>query len=388
MDFTSSPATQGPAGPLRGLRVIEFGQVIAAPFATAILADLGADVIKVERPDCGDDARYMGPPFRNGDALNFHVFNRGKRSVALDLKSAAGRAEAHLLVASADVLVHNLRPGVAEALGFGAQPLCAAHPSLIYCGISAFGGSGPMRASPGYEPLVQAFSGMFCVNGGPDDPPMRVGPSVCDQGAGMWAVIGILSQLQARALTGRGGVVETSLLETALGWLGPKLDSYINEGLAPKKHASGHPDFVPYQRFEASDGPLLICAGNDRLFAKLAVVLNRADWVEDTRFATNRARLAHRHLLIGEIDAIVGSQPRGAWMQRFDAAGIPHAPIHRIEEIAAHPQVEALGIRQSVAHTDYRLVGLPIVFDGERLPLRGEAPPLAPRGTQATWATP
>lgn len=380
MTHPSSEDKATARGPLSGLRVVEIGQVIAAPFATAVLADLGADVIKIERPEVGDDARCMGPAFRHGDSLNFHIFNRGKKSVVLDLKSPAGRDAALRIIETADVLVHNMRPGVAEDLGLGSQSLCERYPRLVYCAISAFGSAGPLRGSPGYEPLVQAFSGMFSVNGGPDDPPMRVGPSICDQGAGMWAVIGIMAKLHARALTGRGGIVETSLLETALVWLSPKLDSYANEGLAPKRHASGHPDFVPYQRFDAADGPLLICAGNDRLFAKLAAALDRATWIHDERFLTNRARLAHKDLLIGQIDELIRQQPRSVWMQRFSTAGVPHSPIHTIDEVLEHPQIAALNLRQPVPETDYRLVGLPVMFDGVRPTLRGEAPRLGEHG--------
>lgn len=382
MPFSDPPNACAPNGPLSGLCVVEIGQVIAAPFATAILADLGADVVKIERPQIGDDARFMGPAFRHGDSLNFHIFNRGKRSVVLDLQSPAGHADALRLLERADVLVHNLRPGAAAKLGLELTDLCERFPRLVCCAISAFGSSGPLSASPGYEPLVQAFSGMFSVNGGPGDPPMRIGPSVCDQGAGMWAVIGIMARLQERGRTGRGGVVETSLLETALTWLGPKLDSFINEGLAPTRHASGHPDFVPYQRFDAADGPLLICAGNDRLFAKLAATLGRPDWAQDARFSTNRARLAHKETLVKKIDALVRTQPRAVWMQRFSAAGVPHSPIHTIDEVVAHPQVAALQLRQAVPGTDFGLVATPLLFDGRRLPLRSEAPRLGEHNDQ------
>ena len=180
---------------LEGIRVLELGQVLAGPFAGAILADLGADVVKLERVEGGDDARHMGPAFRHGDALNFHVFNRGKRSVAIDLKSEEGMAAFETLAAGADILIHNLRPGVTQSMGIDGPSLCARHPRLIYCEISAFGHTGPLRMQPGYEPLIQAFSGLSSINGGPDDPPMRTGASVCDQGTGMWAVIGALAML-------------------------------------------------------------------------------------------------------------------------------------------------------------------------------------------------
>jgi formyl-CoA transferase len=363
-------------GVLEGVRVLELGQVLAAPFAGAILADLGAEVVKVERTDGGDDARRMGPAFRNGDSLNFQIFNRGKQSVALDLKTEAGRAAFEELAAQADIFIHNLRPGVSETLGIAGASLCARHPRLIYCAISAFGHVGPMAAQPGYEPLVQAFSGLSSTNGGPDDPPLRSGASMCDQGAGMWVVIGALAMLQRRARTGRGGVLTTSLLETALSWIGQKSDAYVNEGRLPVRHRSGHPGFVPYEAFDTADGPLLICCGNDRLFAKLAEELGRPDWVPDPRFATNRARLAHKAELLAELVPLLQARTTAEWMQRFERAGVPCAPVHSVPDALAHPQVRALGMLAPVPGGDFQLTALPIGIDGTRPVGRGPAPRL------------
>jgi formyl-CoA transferase len=361
---------------LQGLRVLELGQVLAGPFAGAILADLGADVVKLERPQGGDDARRMGPAFRHGDALNFHIFNRGKKSVAIDLKSAQGLAAFERLAADTDILVHNLRPGVTQALGIDGPALCARHPRLIYCEISAFGNNGPMRMLPGYEPLIQAFSGLSSTNGGPDDPPLRTGASVCDQGTGMWAVIGALALLQRRQLTGRGGVVSTSLLETALAWNGQKADAYVNQGRLPERHRSGHPGFVPYEAFDTADAPLLICCGNDRLFAKLAQTVGRADWIADARFATNRARLAHKAPLMEQLMPRLKTRGRAEWIDLFESAGVPCAPVHTVPEAIAHPQVQALGILQAVPGEDFRLTALPLSIDGERPPYRTTTPRL------------
>ena len=361
---------------LRGLRVLELGQVLAAPFAGAILADLGAEVIKVERVDGGDDARRMGQAFRADDSLIFQVFNRGKQSVALDLKAEAGRAGLEGLLAGADVLVHNLRPGVAATLGIDGPAVCARHPRLVYCEISAFGGAGPMRLRPGYEPLVQAFSGLSAINGGPEDPPMRAGASLCDQGSGMWAVIGALALLQRRQHTGRGGIVGTSLLEAAMGWNAQKVDALVNEGRQPERHRSGHPGFVPYEAFEAADAPLLVCCGNDRLFAKLAVEVGRPDWPQDERFATNRARLANKAALFEQLVPLLRARPRAEWLDRLERAGVPCAPIHDLPEAVAHPQVQALGILQPLPGEDMRLTGLPFTVDGQRPPIRRAAPRL------------
>ncbi|MGE8615268.1 MAG: CaiB/BaiF CoA transferase family protein [Achromobacter veterisilvae] len=367
---------QAVAGPLAGLRVVELGQVLAGPFAGAILADLGAEVTKVERVEGGDDARRMGMAFRHGDALNFHIFNRGKRSVALDLRSPAGRSALEQLAGQADVFIHNLRPDVPKALGIDGPALCERHPRLIYGEISAFGHQGPMAQRPGYEPLIQAFSGLSSTNGGPDDPPLRSGASVCDQGSGMWLVIGVLAMLHRRQHTGRGGLLQTSLLETALVWNGQKSDAYLNEGRLPERHRSGHPGFVPYEAFDTADRPLLICCGNDRLFAKLAVELGREDWLADARFATNRDRLAHKAPLLDMLRPILRMRSRADWASRFERAGVPCAPVHSVPEALAHPQVQALAMLASVPGADFRLTALPLRIDGRRPAPRSAAPRL------------
>jgi len=361
---------------LEGIRVLELGQVLAAPFAGAIFADLGAEVIKLERVDGGDDARHMGPDFRRGDSHNFHVFNRGKKSVAVDLKSKEGLDALEFLVGQTDILIHNLRPGVTEALGIDAQTLCARHPRLIYCEISAFGHQGPMRMLPGYEPLIQAFSGLCSINGGPEDPPMRSGASICDQGSGMWAVIGALSMLQRRNTTGKGGIVNTSLLETAMVWAGQKADAYVNEGEVPERHRSGHPGFSPYQAYDTADAPMLVCCGNDRLFVKLAHEMGRSDWLADPRFTVNRARLHNKDALNAELQPIFSRHSRAEWLERLQKAGIPCAPVHTVPEAVNHPHVQALGLLQPVPGQDFKLTGVPLSFDGVRPPHRGIAPSL------------
>jgi formyl-CoA transferase len=368
--------TMAAALPLAGLTVVELGQVLAGPFAGAIFADLGAEVIKIERPEVGDDARQMGPPFRDGDSLAFQVFNRGKQSVVIDLKTPEGLAALDAIVARADILVHNLRPGVPESLGLDGATLCARHPRLVYCGMSAFGHVGPLAQRPGYEPLLQAWSGLSSINGEPGGPPIRSGASICDQGTGMWIVIGALSLLHRRTLTGRGGIVQGSLAETALAWIAQKSDAFANEGKLPERHASGHPSFVPYEAFDGADGPFLLCVGNDRLFVKFAQVLGRSDWPADPRFRSNRDRLVNKAELLAQIRAVLGTRPRADWMAALEAAGVPCAPIHSVPEALAQPQVAALGIVQPVPGTDFALTGLPLSFDGERPAIRGAAPRL------------
>lgn len=370
-----SSASPVPPGPLAGVVVLELGQVVAAPFAGAILADLGAQVIKLERPE-GDDARRLGPAFLGGDGVFFHLLNRGKESVALDLKAPEGQATLARLLQTADVFVHNLRPGVAASLGIDAAALCARHPRLIYGDISAFGAVGPLAPRPGYEPLIQAFSGLSSINGGEGDPPMRSGASICDQGAGMWLAIGVLALLHRRAATGRGGVIATSLLETALAWAAQKSDALVNEGRQPDRHRSGHPGFVPYEAFDTADAPLLICCGNDRLFAKLAAVLGRPGWATDPRFATNRQRLAHREALLADLRPLLRAAPRADWVARLEAAGVPCAPIHTLPQALDHPQVQALDMLRQVPGSPVRLTALPLTVDGARPAHRGPAPAL------------
>ncbi|MHA3902728.1 CaiB/BaiF CoA transferase family protein [Castellaniella sp. WN] len=360
---------------LGGIHVVELGQVYAAPYAGSIFADLGASVTKVERPGGGDDARRMGRPFRNGDAFVFQVFNHGKASVTLDLNDAQDKSEFERLIAQADIFIHNLRPGSVEKLGIGGETLVRRHPKLIYCEISAFGHDGPMSMLPGYEPLIQAFSGLSSTNGGPDDPPMRAAPSLCDQGSGMWVVIGALAMLHRRQRTGHGGVLRTSLLETALSWNAQKSDALINEGHQPSRHRTGHPGFVPYQAFDTKDSPMLICCGNDRLFAKLASELGRADWGSDARFATNRARLANKDALLRQLEPILRQHDRQDWLRRFELAGIPCAPIHTLSEALQHPQVQALGQLAAVPGSDILLTAMPLTIDGVRQTPGSPAPP-------------
>ncbi len=368
--------------PLQGVRVLELAQVLSGPFAGSILADMGADVIKVERPDGGDDARVMGRAYCRGDSLIFHEYNRGKRSITLDLKSPEGIEGFHALLADADVFLHNMRPGVVENLGIGPEDLCRQFPRLVYCQISAFGHLGPKRHLPGYEAPIEAYSGLFSLNGGPDDPPMRLGVSVCDLGSGMWSVIAILGLLQRRQITGRGGVASTSLLETALVWAGQKVDAIVNEGKEPERHASGTNTFVPYQSFATADGDIVICAGNDYLFSKVATALKHPEWASDERFTTNRRRIENKAALITLMAPVFAGDTRACWTQRLQAAGVPCSPIHSLKEAVEDPQVMALHLRQPVQDDDFSLVGLPVSFDGARPPIRRPAPTLGQHNGQ------
>jgi len=289
--------------PLEGVRVVEIAQNLAGPIAAEILAHMGADVIKVERPE-GDDARRWGPPFHKGTSPGYLAVNANKRSISVDLKDRAAVERLLPLIAEADVLVQNLKPGSLEALGLGPDELTKRFPTLIYCSVWAFGRTGPLKMKPGYEPMVQAFSGLMMMNGDEGGPPTRIGTSILDYGTGMWAAMGVLGALVGRATTGRGGIVDASLFETGLAWLKGHYASFRSSGVVPERHRTGSNRVVPFQAFETKTGPVIVAAGNDRLFVKLANVVGHPEWVKDPRFTTNAARVENKAALCDMIDAI------------------------------------------------------------------------------------
>lgn len=362
--------------PLSGLTVIEIGQNIAGPFAGTILADLGADVIKIEKPG-GDDARFWLVE-KDGERhpLAFHILNRNKRSAVVDFKDEAALARFLALVERADVLVHNLRPGQAEALGIGHAALEARNPRLVYCEVGAFGRTGPLASKPGYEPLAHAYAGIMAMNGPVEGPPMRAGASIVDPGTGMWAVIGILAALRRRDRTGKGGRVDVSLFETGLGWVYQPVSDYLFTGREPERQGNGNSMLTPYQVFETATDPVMIAAGNDRLYRRLCDVLGRPEWGEDARFATVRDRLTNRARLIPLIQLALLTRPRTVWRAALEAAGVPHAPINKVSEAADDAQTAALGAVLTEPDTGYPVLGLPVSLDGERPPVRSAAPGL------------
>ncbi|RYZ13225.1 MAG: CoA transferase [Comamonadaceae bacterium] len=362
--------------PLAGIKVIEIAQNIAGPYASEILASLGADVLKIERPEGGDDARGWGPPFWKGMATTFHTMNRGKRAVTLDLKDPEAIAWLKSYVADCDVLVQNLRPGVMDELGLDSATLLAINPRLVYCSLWAFGHKGPMHLKPGYEPMIQAFAGIFSVNGSEDGPPSRVGMQVLDLGTGVWAALGCIAALHRRQATGLGAVVDTSLFETALGWLNVHFAGFNATHEQPKRHRSGNPRVVVFQAFGTSDGEVVVAAANDRLFTKMARELGHPEWASDPRFASNALRVANRADVIPQMEAILRTATTAEWVERLERVGVPCAPIHDLQQVLEQPQTEALGIFQEIPGVDLRVVGLPVSFDGERPPIRHRAPEL------------
>ncbi len=362
---------------LAGIRVLELGQILAAPYAAEILADMGAEGLKVERPEGGDDARGWGPPFWGSDAALFHQMNRNKRSIAIDLKSADGLARMLELMGEADVFIHNLRPGLPDKLGIGPQAMRKRFPRLVYTDIGAFGHLGPMSKRPGYELLVQAFGGPMSITGEADGTPVRCGPSINDLGSGMWAAIGILGALVQRARTGDGCLVQTSLFETAVSWTSIAASTYMASGTPPRREGSKHPSVVPYGAFQTADGTLIVGAGSDRLFQKLAEVLGHPEWARDPRFATNRDRVGNRDAIEALLTTMLRSRPRAEWTEILENAGVPCASLQTIPEVLVHEQTEALGMVQEVPDTpDVQLVALPLSFDGVRPAARVPSPKL------------
>jgi crotonobetainyl-CoA:carnitine CoA-transferase CaiB-like acyl-CoA transferase len=363
--------------PLSGVTVVEFCHSVAGPYAGSILADLGADVVKVEAPEKGDYARDWGPPFAHGTSTLFHVLNHNKRGLALDLRDGVTceRLTAFILD-HADVVIQNMRPGAIDKLGLGAAALREKNPALIYCDLGAYGRSGPLRDRPGYDPLMQAHGGIMSVTGIEGGEPVRVGVSIVDQGAGMWAAMGILAALNKRHVTGEGCHVTTSLFETAIGWMAPHIGGYLSGGAMRRPLGSGVTEIVPHQAFPTADGYIMVAAGNDNLFRALCTAIERTELPRDERFATNSKRVENRHTLIPMLEDVFRTRASAEWQAKLDAVGVPAAPIENVAQVVASKQTEALGILQKAPDLDLTLVGLPIEFDGKRPSFRSSAPTL------------
>jgi len=349
---------------LRGKRVLDITSSLAGPTCAQLLASLGAEVVKIEPPG-GDHARAWGPPFVGGEGAMFLASNAGKRSLVLDFSTGDGLARLLELVDGADVLVQSLRPGAAESRGFGPDAIRARNPQIVYCSIGAFGSRGPLRDQPGYDPLLQAASGIMSVTGESGRPPVRVGVSLIDLATGLWAAFGILAALQR----GGGGLVEVSLYETALWLLNYQLVGYLGSGEVPRREGTAFGQIAPYQVFPTRDGELMIVAGNDKLFRALCGVLQ----VEpDGRFATNPQRVAARAELAALIEERTRTWSTDELLDALVAAGIPASPVRDVGEAARHEQTLALGILQQLG--GFTTVAQPISFDGDRL-LHPSPPP-------------
>jgi crotonobetainyl-CoA:carnitine CoA-transferase CaiB-like acyl-CoA transferase len=359
--------------PLTDARVVDVTSSLAGPTATQLLAALGADVVKVE-PPAGDHARAWGPPFLEGESAMFLASNAGKRSLAVDLGNERGCEIVLRLADRADVFLQSLRPGAAERHGLGAAALRARNPRLVHCSIGAFGTHGPLSEQPGYDPLIQAASGIMSVTGESGGPPVRVGVSLVDIGTGVWAALGALAALYERERTGTGRTLELSLYETALSLLAYQLVGYLGTGFVPGREGSAFPQIAPYQSFPTRDGELMIVAANDKLFGALCVVLGLPELAGDPRFRTNPDRVANRVELLAVLEARTRERESTELLAALVAAGVPASPVHDVGEAARDPQTEALGILQSLG--DLVTVAAPLSADGERVLHRAPPPAL------------
>ncbi|HSI97097.1 MAG TPA: CoA transferase [Gaiellaceae bacterium] len=367
--------------PLADVRVVDLTTSIAGPFCAEILAALGADVVKVERPDTGDDGRAWGPPFWNGEGAMFLSVNAGKRSLAVSLRDVRGRDAVLRLAGRSDVFLQSLRPRLASRLGLGPDTVRARNSRLVYCSVGAYGRVGPLSHEPGYDALMQAAGGLISMTGEPGRPGVRVGSSLIDMGTGMWSALGIVAALLERETSGEGTVVDTSLYETALSYVGYHLVGYLADGTVPTGQGTVFPMVAPYQVFPTRDGELMIAGGNDRLFVTLCGTLDLPELVSDPRFATNPDRVAHRDELVAVLSERLRERDTAEWHELLTSAGVPAAPVANIADIAVAEQTTALGMLQPVPHPripDLRLAGLPLSFAGERArhahppPLLGE----------------
>lgn len=373
------PAPGQSASPLAGMKVVDLSKILAGPYATMSLADLGAEVVKVEHPDGGDPTRQWGPPFNGPDATYYLAANRNKRSITLDLKSPAGQEAVHRLLADADVLVENFRPGSSLAQIFDYEELSARYPRLVLLHISAFGELGPLRDEPGYDMVAQASAGLMSLTGEPDGPPVKAGYAMGDLGAALFGLIGVTSALVERERTGRGQYVTTSLYESQLALHINWATGHFATGERPTRLGSGHPSLVPYQAYPAADGHFVIAVGNDGLFRRLCTTLERPGLADDPRFATNRARVEHRDELNAELMALLAPGTVAHWCEVLKAAGVPVAAIRGLDEVYDCPQTEALGMVQKVDHPDVgplQQVAFPVNFRGERPSVRSAPPTL------------
>jgi len=371
--------TNGAKGPLDGLLVVDLTRVLAGPYCTLVLQDLGARVIKVETPAGGDDARHYGP-FVRGKSAYFMSLNRGKQSIALDLKAPKDRAVFEKLVANADLLVENYRPGTMDKLSYGWAQLHAMNPRLIYAAVSGFGQTGPYKGRAAYDMVVQAMGGVMSLTGHGGEQPTRVGTSIGDITAGLFGTIGILAALENRHRTGKGTMVDVAMLDCQVAILENAIARYVATGNVPGPMGARHPSITPFEALRAGDGHMVVAAGNNLLFAKLAEALGDPDMAKDERFATNDARTQNHDTLKPRLEALLAKRPVAEWLSILDAAGVPNGPINNVAQALGDPQIVA---RNMVVSSDdavagtLRMAGNPIKMTGFDDPsTRGPTPDL------------
>ncbi len=346
-----------PAGPLSHLRVLDLSRVLAGPWASQVLADLGAEVIKVERPGPGDDTRGWGPPWlrdesgrETSESAYFLSTNRGKKSVAIDISRPQGQALVGRLAARCDVLLENFKAGALARYGLSYAELSQLNPGLVYCSITGFGQTGPYRQRAGYDFLIQGMGGLMSITGEPDGEPMKVGVALVDVMTGMYAATAVLAALAHRERTGAGQHVDLALLDVQVAMLANQAQSYLTTGRPPPRLGNAHPSIVPYQAFATRDGYLILAIGNDGQFRRFCEVAGRPDLAGDPRFATNSGRVDHRAELVPVLEEIIGSRTSASWLADLEPAGVPCGPINDLAQVFADPQVEHRRMRVEVAH--------------------------------------
>ena len=377
-----------PSEALAGISVLDLTRNFAGPYCSMLLADLGADVIKVESPGSGDDTRQWSPPQWNGQSATFLAGNRGKRSIAVDLDREAGQEVVRRLAAQSDVVVSSFRPGSLEKRGLDDTSLRSEHPGLIYCSITAYGARGPKRDWPGYDPILQAESGMMSLTGYPDGPPARLPIAAIDLGTAMWASVGIQAALRTRSETGLGGLVEVSLYETAAWWLSYLIAGYMGSGEEPQRRGSGAPFLAPYEVFATSEGDLMVTAGNDDLFARLCDALGFPDLAADPSYRRNADRVANRDALHDLLEARFFERPAIEWHALLRSRSVPCTPVRSVADFVEDDHLAALGMLVPLPHPDIpdlRVVGTPLNLDGVR-PGSRRPPPLLGEHTEQVLA--
>jgi crotonobetainyl-CoA:carnitine CoA-transferase CaiB-like acyl-CoA transferase len=367
-------------GPLDGILVADFSRVLAGPYASMTLGDLGADVIKVERPDGGDDTRAWGPPWRDGESTYYLGLNRNKRSVALDLGDPGDVELARALAERADVLIESFRPGLMARWDLDGDTLRERNPGLVTCSITAFGTGAEGAALPGYDFLLQAMGGLMSITGEPGRPPVKVGSAVVDLVCGLLAVVGIQAALAERARSGRGRHVEVSLMDSVLTALLNQGSAWVAGGAVPGRLGNRHPSIVPYETFDAADRPFAVAVGNDRLFARLCTAVGLDELAGDARFATNEARVANVEALAGRLQAVFATEPASHWVGVLRAAGVPAGLINGVDE--AWALAEQLGMEPVTTVDGVPLAQPPLRLDGERPPVRRRPPRLDEHGAE------
>jgi crotonobetainyl-CoA:carnitine CoA-transferase CaiB-like acyl-CoA transferase len=364
--------------PLAGVRVLELSQIMAGPICGLMLADLGAEVVKVEKIAGGDDARSFNSAGSTSELpASFQIINRGKKSIALDIRSERGREILLKLVQDADILTENFRPGTLHRLGLGPEVLRQINPRLIGVSISGYGSRGPLASRGGFDLVLQAFSGLISVTGEPDRPPVKPGVSIADANAGIMAAFGALGAYIQRLRTGEGQWVETSLLQVSIQQLYWYAALYFSTGKIPERSGTAHPIIAPYQTYRCADGELAIGGANDTNWRKICKIVKRPEWETDARFATPMSRIANRSELEIALNRILVTRTRATWEDAFIAAGVPAGPVHTVDEALNHEQTKAVGMVIDVDRPNggiAKAIGLPLFFDGENTPARSAAP--------------